>query len=171
MRIKEISSERASIWFSVDELTFLIATIDRVFKELHPDEFSTRTGRLAAYAKELATRVRNANDRLTSRQGARNSASSPQGGAPVAFIQDLDDDYPLDARFVTMRIEFVSGDKVLLSLTDHELRFLNNALNEAIHGIRRGNEEFIKSTGKTREYGRKLMKQLMDANDKIEERR
>ncbi len=68
---------------------------------------------------------------------------------------------------VTIRVERIADDKALISLSDWELCFLNNAINEAIHGIR-GVEEFERSSGKTSKYGRRLMQQLVAANDRVE---
>jgi hypothetical protein len=159
MHTKKITKDEATVWFSQDELGFMIAATERALKELNPQDFHTRTGRTVDYANAVLAQLRVANGgkelRIPSQQPnvrARRVAFDPR--APTS-------------QHVIMRVERIAEGKALLSLSDHELRFLNNAINEAVHGLH-GIEEFERAIGKTREYGDTLMDELVDANDRVE---
>jgi len=158
MQIKEISREKATVWFSRDELTFMIAAAERALREIDPDEFATRTGRTVGYANAVLAKLHLAN-------GERKDTQPPQSDHQ-AYGSSNGSEAPRRLR-VTISVELIADDKALISLSDYELCFLNNAINEAIHGIR-GVEEFERSSGKTSKYGRRLMHQLAAANDRVE---
>lgn len=161
MRIKKIAKHEATVWFLRDELSFMIATTERALKELNPEDFHTRTGRTVGYANAVLARLRVANG-----EGKLREIPHPHQD-DVQVSGDFNDlDTPRRLR-VTMRIELIVDDKALVTLSDYELCFLNNAINEAVHGLR-GIEEFERAIGKTREYGDALMDQLVDANDMVE---
>ncbi|WP_428659518.1 hypothetical protein [Reyranella sp.] len=156
MHIQEISKEKAIVWFSRDELRFMIAAAERALMEMDPDEFDTRTGRTIGYANAILAQLRVANGEISPR-------NMPHQADDQVFDSSRD---PNTRRLrVTIRVELVRDDKALVSLSDYELSFLNNAINEAIHGLH-GVEEFERSSGKTSEYGRRLMHQLIAAKDR-----
>lgn len=159
MRIQDISKEKATVWFSRDELSFMIAAAERALKEIDPDEFGTRTGRTVDYANAVLAQLRIAN-------GDRILRKIPHHTDDQASGNSNNSETPRRLQ-VAMRVELIADNKALVSLSDNELCFLNDAINEAVHGIR-GVKEFERSSGKTSEYGRKLMHQLIAANDKVE---
>jgi hypothetical protein len=169
MRIKAISNDRASVWFSRDELTFLLAATGRAIQALDPQEFSIRTTYTVDYAKEVLARLQAADAEVMLQGEEPARAQSNPVNAPAVVPADarsaLEDD-----RHITMSIEYASSSKVLLSLSDHELCFLGDVINESIHGLD-GIEEFLKATGTTRKYGDRLWDQLTDTRSKIREAR
>lgn len=159
MRIKKISKDEASVWFSRDELSFMIASTERALKGMEPDEFHTRTSRTVDYANAVLAQLRVANGDEEVRISSQRATNRARG---IAY-----DPRVPTSEHVTMRVELVAETKALVALADHELRFLNNAINESVNGLR-GVKEFEVFTGKTSEYSDKLMSQLIDANDRIE---
>lgn len=159
MLAKKIVKDEAKVWFSREELSFMIAATERALKDIGSEKFYTRTGRSVDYANAVLARLRIA---IGDKNLSVLSHQSDNRGRGVAF-----DPRAPTSEHVVMRVELVSEDKALVSLSDHELSFLNNAINEAVHGLR-GIEEFEKDTGKTREYGDMLMDQLVEINNKIE---
>lgn len=159
MRIKKIAKDGATVWFSRDEVSFMIAATGRALKEIDPEYFYTRTGRTVDYAKSVLAQLRVANGDEEFRVASQQPDNRVHGVAhdPLAPT----------SQNVIMRVELVAKDKALVFLSDHELRFLNNAINEAVNGLR-GVREFERSTGKTSKYSDKLMDQLIDVNDRIE---
>lgn len=159
MHTKKISKDEATIWFSRDELSFMIAATERALEKIDPKYFYTRTGRSVDYANAVLARLRVANGDKEFHVPSHQPDDRARG---VAY-----DPRAPTSQHVIMKVELTADDKALISLSDHELRFLNNAINEAIHGLR-GVEEFERSSGKTSKYGSRLMHQLRAANDRIE---
>jgi len=159
MDIKKIAKDEATVWFSRDELNFMIAAIERALKEIDPEYFYTRTGRTADYANAVVVQLRVA---IGGKDLRMPSHQSDDRTRCVAY-----DPRAPTRQHVIMRVERVADGRALVSVSDHELRFLNNAINESVHGLR-GIEEFERAIGKTREYGDALMDQLVDANDRVE---
>lgn len=158
MQIKKVTRKKATIWISRDELRFMIAATERALKEIDPEHFYTRTGRTVAYANALVTQLRVAD---SNREGLIPS-HRPDDNAPGVG----DDPRARSSQRVIMTVDLVAEDGALISVSDHELRFLNNAINEAVNGLRESKE--FEATGKTGDYSDSLMDQLMAANDKIE---
>ena len=161
MQIKEISKDEAAVWFLRDELAFMIAAMERALNEMDPEEFDTRTGRTVDYANTVLARLRIANGEKEVPEQAQLQQHTDQ----VSRNFHRSEKPPRES--ATMRVEAVAYDKALISVSDHELRFLNNAINEAIHGIH-GVGEFERTSGRTSKYGRRLMHHLIAANDRIE---
>jgi len=161
MKIKEISKDGAAVWFLRDELAFMIAATERALNEMDPEEFDTRTGRTVDYANTVLARLRIANGEKKVREQLQLHQHTDQ----ISSNFHSSDKPPRER--ATMRVEVVVDDKALVSVSDHELRFLNNAINEAIHGLH-GVKEFERTSGRTSKYGRRLMHHLIAANDRIE---
>jgi len=161
MQIKEISKDKAAVWFFRDELAFMIAATERALNEMDPEEFDTRTGRTVNYANIVLARLRIA----IGEKEVLEKSQLRQHTDQVSSSFHSSDKPPRER--ATMRVEVVADNKALVSVSDHELRFLNNAINEAVHGIH-DVEEFERTSGRTGKYGRRLMHQLIAANDRIE---
>lgn len=159
MRTKKTTKEAATVWFSRDELSFMIAATERALKEIDPEYFYTRTGRTADYANAVVAQLRVANG---DRELRRSSHRLDNRSRKVAY-----DPRAPTSQHVIMTVDVVADDKALVTLSDHELRFLNNAINEAVNGLRE-NKEFDEANRKIGKYSDRLMEQLIDANDKIE---
>ena len=159
MYIQNVTKDEATVWFSRDELRFMIAATERALKEIDPEYFYTRTGRTADYANAVLAQLH-----VASGDGELHIPShQPDNRARgVAY-----DSRAPTSHHVIMTVDLVVEDKALVSLSDHELRFLNNAINEAVNGLRE-DKEFELATGKTDDYSARLMDQLIDANNKME---
>jgi hypothetical protein len=158
MQIKKVTKDKATVWISSDELRFMIAATERALKEIDPEYFYTRTGRTVAYANAVVAQLRVADN---NGEGLMPSHQPDDHARGVA-----DDPHARSSQRVIMTVDLVAEGGALVSLSDHELRFLNNAINEAVNGLRESKE--FEATGKTGDYSDRLMDQLMAANDKIE---
>ncbi len=161
MQIKEITKEEAAVWILRDELAFMIAATERALNEMDPDEFDPRTGRTVDYANTILARLKFANGEKKVQEQSQMRQHIDQ-----VYSNFLSSDKPAREQ-ATMRVEVVADDKALVSISDHELRFLKNAINEAIHGLH-GVKEFERTSGRTSKYGRGLMHHLIAVNDRIE---